>query len=292
MRTTTQYQVCDVQTSRYVTVHWESDACAGQAWATLSLTSGWNLISLPVTPVSLSLTDIVPSAEIAFEYSNGYQEVTQLQTCSGYWVKVPADTAVVLVGTPVTGCVEPLTEGWHLVGAPNCTATPQTTPPDALLALFGFNGAYAPQSQTSPGGGYWVSLNADATFELACAAPSPSAVPLAASAETTSSRVIIKAERQVQGEIGAALVELGVGGTEARLASPPEAPQYSVRMNLYDPGWTGPYYSDIHSSDGTDKVWILAVNPCGNEGEAIPGRWCWRGIRACSARVNTPCTKG
>jgi len=264
MRATTQYQVCDVQTSRYVTVHWESEACAAQAWATLSLTSGWNLISLPVTPVSLSLTDIIPSAEIAFEYSGGYQEVTQLQTCSGFWVKVPRDTAVVLVGTPVTYCVASLTEGWHLVGAPNCTATPQTTPNGALQALFGFNGAYAPQSQTSPGGGYWVRVNADGTIELACA--SPSAVPLAASAGTTSSRLIIRAERQVQGEISTALVELGAGGTRAILASPPEAPKYSVRMNLYGPGWTGPFYSDIRSSNGTDNIWILAVNPCGNEG--------------------------
>ncbi len=266
MRTATQYEVCDIQTPRYVTVHWESSACAEQAWATLSLTSGWNLISLPVTPVSMSLVDIIPSAEIAFDYNGGYREVTEFETCSGYWIRVPSDTTILLAGTPVTGCTESLTEGWYLVGAPNCVATPESTPVDALQAFFGFDGAYSPQSETTPGSGYWVNVNADCSFDLACAAPAPASAPLASGTEATGSRLIITAERQVERDISTAVVMLGAGGVSAQLESPPEAPEYSVKMNLYGSDWTGPYYSDIRSSSMADNAWILAVNPVGNEG--------------------------
>ncbi len=264
MRATTSYQLCDVQTPRYVTVHWESNACAGQSFATLSLSAGWNLISLPVTPSSLLLSDIIPTAEIAFEFSGSYHEVTTLQTGVGYWVKVPAATAVVLVGVPVTTVTSTLTTGWHLVGAPDCSATPQTVPLGALQEMFGFAGAYSPATQTTAGAGYWARISPDCTFDLVCAAPSP-ARPLAG-AVATDSRLSIKAERLVNGLVGDAFVELGTGATSSSLDAPPEAPQYAVKLNLYRSEWNGPYYSDIRTASDNDNLWILAVNPCGNEG--------------------------
>lgn len=263
MRTTTSYQICDVQSSHYVTVQWESSACADQVWTELNLTAGWNLVSLPVTPSSLVLADLIPTAEIAFEYNAGYQEVTELETCKGYWIRVPEAVTVELLGAPVTDCSQAQTTGWQLVGAPNCDVTPTTTPLGGIDALFGFNGAYVAETQTSAGGGYWVNLNTDCTLELACAATAPSAAPLA-KGEASSSRVIIKAERQVDGDVSTAYVELGVDGSAGTMIAPPEAPYYSVKMNLYGSDWNGPYYRDIHSSDATSDYWLLTVNPCGN----------------------------
>ena len=265
MRTTTQFQVCDVQTSKYFTVHWESDACAGTSYATIPLSAGWNLISLPVIPASQTLADIVPSAEIAFEFNGSYHEITSLQPCLGYWVKVPSSTTVVLSGAAVTDCPMTLADGWHLVGSPACVATLQTTPDGALQAMFGFNGSYSPAAQTVPGGGFWAKVSPGCSVNSVCASPAPLRSPAVNASGSSGSRLVIKAEREATGLVGSAVVELGADVEPSVLVSPPDAPECAVEMNLYRAGWSGPYYRDVRSTDATDNIWILSVNPVGNE---------------------------
>lgn len=263
MRSNTSFEVCDVQTSRYFTIHWISNSCSSSAWATMNLAAGWNLISLPVEPSSTELADIFPTAEVAFEFDGGYNEVTTLQTCIGYWIKVPAAVSVVLFGAPVTGCSTALSEGWHLVGAPNCEAAPQTTPGGALMAMYGFDGSYQPAAGTSPNSGYWVDLSPSCTLDLSCSTP---AMAASAFAENISAdRLVITAEREMAGAISNTSVELGVNAVSSLLISPPDAPEYSVGMKLYRDGWSGPYYRDIRSADEYSESWTLAVNPTGNE---------------------------
>jgi hypothetical protein len=78
--------------------------------------------------------------------------------------------------------------------------------------------------------------------------------------------LVIKAERAVAGRVSSAFVELGISSGASALIAPPEAPQYSVRMNLYGSDWNGPYYRDVRSGDAAGSLWVLAVNPFGNEG--------------------------
>jgi hypothetical protein len=261
MRTTTSYQVCDVQTSRFYTVHWESTACAGISYATLSLTAGWNLVSLPVIPESNALADLFPTAEAAFAFDGTYSEATTLDPCVGYWVKVPTDVTVSLTGTAVTDCATALTEGWHLVGGPNCTAAPITTPGGALQTLFGFDGSYQSAVQTAAGMGYWAEISPAATLTLNCGAPAPPAASLA----SDGSRLVILASRPVTGLVSSASVELGADMQSTTAKAPPEAPEYSVRMKLYREDMSAAYYRDVRSTDETENLWILAVNPHGND---------------------------
>ncbi len=262
MRSTTSFEVCDVQTSRYYTVHWISGDCGASTWATLNLDAGWNLVSLPVVPSSTELTDIIPTAEVAFEFDGEYQEVTTLETCVGYWVKVPEAVSLVLSGIPVTDCSADVTEGWHLIGAPNCSATPLTTPGGALSAMYGFDGSYQAVTEALPNSGYWVNLSTACNLEVGCSIPAAAPAALALSG---SDRLVLTAVREAVGAISAASVELGVAAESSTLLSPPEAPEYTVGMRLYREGWDGPYYRDVRSTDNVTESWTLAINPTGNE---------------------------
>ncbi|MDX9856310.1 MAG: LamG-like jellyroll fold domain-containing protein [candidate division Zixibacteria bacterium] len=264
MRTVTTYEVCDVQTSRFYTVHWESDACASQAWATLSLSAGWNLVSLPVVPQSTDLQQIIPTAEVAFEFNGTYVETTVLQPCTGYWIKVPTAIDVVLSGTPVPDCDMILGDGWHLVGAPNCASTPSTLPLGALQAMFGFDASYQPATQTAAGSGYWVEISPDAELEMSCGGGSAPAQPAAAITQAAS-RLVLHAVRAVDGMVTRASVELGADNIASSLIAPPPAPEYAVRLNLYRDDMSRPYYRDIRSFDDHGDSWVVAINPHGND---------------------------
>ena len=261
MRTTTSYQVCDLQTSRFYTIHWESPACAGVSFATMALTAGWNMVSLPVIPESNALADIIPTAEVAFSFDGSYSEATVLDPCIGYWVKVPADVTVSLMGSAVTDCSQSLASGWHLVGAPNCTAAPATTPGGALQALFGFDGSYQSETQTAAAAGYWAEISPAATLELSCGAPATPAASIAAG----GSRLLLRADRPITGMVSSAFVEVGADATTITTKAPPEAPEYSVRLKLYREDMSNAYFRDVRETDEKASHWILAVNPHGND---------------------------
>ncbi|MCB2230573.1 T9SS type A sorting domain-containing protein [bacterium] len=264
MRTTTNYQVCDIQTSRYYTVHWESDACAAAEWATLSLSEGWNLVSLPVIPASMDIADLIPTAEVAYEFDGIYSEVTAFEPCVGYWVKVPAAVDIVLSGTPITDCSLSLTTGWHLVGAPTCTATPSTTPGGALQSMFGFDGAYQVASQTTAGNAYWAEISPDADLNITCGGSSAPSTP-ATMLTGPGSRMTLRAQRSADhGMVEQAIVELGADNQSSTLVAPPSAPEYAVRLNLYKEDLARPFFRDVRNDD-LDNIWIIAVNPHGND---------------------------
>lgn len=260
MRTTTAYEVCDLQTERFYTIHWEEPSCAAISYAALPLTAGWNLVSLPVIPESNALADLIPTAEVAYSFDGVYNEATTLEPCLGYWVKVPADVTIALAGPAVTDCSGSFTEGWRLVGGPNCTAIPATTPGGALQSLFGFDGAYQVVSQTGAGFGYWAEISPTAILSLTCSAP------VAPSLASTGTRIGIRAERVTKsGTVGTAFVEIGTDDIEWTTSAPPAAPEYAVQLKLYRPDMAKAFYRDTQAGAEPASHWILAVNPHGND---------------------------
>ncbi len=171
MRITTQYQICDIQTPHYYTIHWEDDSCSGKIYAEIPLIAGWNLISLPIVPIDSSLSSLFPSAQIAYEFNGQYLETSRLTAGKGYWVKVPSATTGTVIGQPVSNYSNPLALGWNLVGAANCTATPMTAPGGLISGIFDFNGSYQSASQLSAGLGYWIKADAACFLNLTCGAP-------------------------------------------------------------------------------------------------------------------------
>ncbi len=258
MRTTTSYQVCDIQTLHYYTVHWEDDSCASEVYVSLPLSAGWNLISLPIFPKDSSLSTLVPTAQIAYGFNGQYFEASKLLPGQAYWVKVPAATTVSLSGIPVNTYSSSLSIGWNLVGADNCTTTPQTTPSGLITEAFGFNGAYQSVTQFSSGLGYWVNSSAAGNLSVTCG------VPKSLIASNTEETVTIYARSSNTEGVNQSDIILGVGAAEQALASPPDAPQYSVKLELYRNGWAGPYFEDIQRDSASSNSWIIALNSHGN----------------------------
>ena len=260
MRIITQYQVCDIQTPHYYTIHWEDDSCSGKIYAEIPLNTGWNLISLPIVPLDSSLSSLFPTAQIAYEYNGQYLETSKLDPGKGYWVKVPSATTAAIIGEPVSGCSSALALGWNLMGAANCTVIPQTTPSGLISGIFDFNGSYQSATQLSAGFGYWVKADTACNFNLTCGAPKEfsgnnpqKARPLTIRAKSASSDAVSESD-----------VIIGVGSHDEVYSAPPDAPWYSVKLELYREGWDGPYYEDIRTDTGIDNSWIIALNSRGN----------------------------
>jgi len=260
MRTTAQYQICDVQVAHYFTIHWEDASCSGKIYADVALNAGWNLTSLPVIPADSSLAILFPTAQIAYEYNGQYLEATKLVPGKGYWLKVPAVTTVTLFGQPFTGYTTALTPGWYLKGAPDCAATPQTNPLGQLSEAFGFNTAYQPAAQFMPGMGYWVKISGTCDLSVNCGGPGK----FLANMDESARRISIHAKGVDLGGVNEADIVIGVGAQEEIATPPPDAPQYSIKMELYRTGWSGPYFADIQSRERNDNSWIIGINPHGN----------------------------
>ncbi len=131
---------------------------------TYELPRGWSMVSLPVVPDDRSLSALFPDAISAFRYApqSGYQTVTALDSCVGYWVNLGAGGQYPVVGTRSIGaCAPALGAGWSLIGGPHselAAAQLGQEPPGILISVFGYaNGYYAAQTLKA-GAGYWVNL--------------------------------------------------------------------------------------------------------------------------------------
>ncbi|MFH1263480.1 MAG: S8 family serine peptidase [Pseudomonadota bacterium] len=135
------------------------------AAARISVTPGWNLISVPMEDlISRQKVDLFPSAtSSAFEYTvKGYQVASTLSPGRGYWLKFGAAETIALVGTPLSTIDVPVEKGWNIVGSvfnPIETSTvmsPSTPPIGILGSFFDYSGGYNARTQLQPGTGYWV----------------------------------------------------------------------------------------------------------------------------------------
>ena len=92
----------------------------------VSLTPGWNLISLPLTPPD-------PSVKAIFSSSNDgrqpiltapvwgwgntrFEPTKELKALTGYWVRVDSSHSVVVPGTPPEESDSSINPGWNLIG--------------------------------------------------------------------------------------------------------------------------------------------------------------------------------
>ena len=161
---------------------------AGQT-ATLSLTTGWNLISFPLQPTDTAITAVLNgissnySIVWAYDAVNGWKkyqpgkpsDLTTMEAGKGYWIKMNQSGTLSLTGQSASSQTIPLKTGWNLVG---WNKTTPTSVADALTnissitsivwaydALAGWK-KYQPSkpsdlSDFTSGLGFWVKVNAD-----------------------------------------------------------------------------------------------------------------------------------
>jgi hypothetical protein len=161
---------------------------------TLSLSPGWNLISLPLQPSNTAITsvlnDISTSFTIVWAYDalagvwKNYQpsapsDLTAMEAGKGYWIKMTEAKSLVIAGQPASSQTISLKTGWNLVGWNKTTSTPVSTTLTGISsntsivwaydALAGVWKNYQPSapsdlSNFTPGLGFWIKVNADVNW--------------------------------------------------------------------------------------------------------------------------------
>jgi hypothetical protein len=160
----------------------------------LKLKTGWNLISLPVSPADSSINSLLSSItgkyDAIYSYDtslNQYQSyipgessnsLSTLEPGRGYWIYLNQDAQISLRGSLLTTSVS-LKSGWNLAGF-NST---QSSSVDVALkslegkfsAVYGFDGksymSYIPGDENGlktlePGKGYWIYASEAANWTL------------------------------------------------------------------------------------------------------------------------------
>lgn len=163
----------------------------------LALFEGWNLISLPLTPVDPSngvvLADILDDVNSVWtfdgeaktwsSYSPGApSNLVEMVDDQGYWIKMTEDATLTLRGEYVYTGELALFEGWNFIGLP---LTPEDPSIEVVLAdildnvifVWAFDGETKTWSVYSPGApsdlteivegrGYWIKMKADANLTI------------------------------------------------------------------------------------------------------------------------------
>jgi hypothetical protein len=131
----------------------------------VSLTSGWNMVSNPLTTAADSVgsvftTSLYPYA-FGFEPATGYVQAPVLDAGSGYWAKFGEPGVTSITGSVRLSDTVDVDAGWNMVGS---ISTPVDTAsvvwiPAGLRASdwFGYGPAgLTPATQIVPGKAYWV----------------------------------------------------------------------------------------------------------------------------------------
>jgi hypothetical protein len=150
---------------------------SGDTTIFVTLASGWNLISNPVTnPVpGDSLRQLFPRAmsvcPFAFNGGSGYVVDCRLGNGIGYWAKFPGAEVDTIRGTVRPRDSMSVTTGWNMVGSISRTVDTSTiisVPPGLRSSnWFGYTSGYAAVSQIVPGKGYWVKSSGTGKLVLA-----------------------------------------------------------------------------------------------------------------------------
>jgi hypothetical protein len=147
----------------------------------VSLSTGWNLVSLPVLPENDSVAAVFPGAvSNAFAYTTGgYVTAAAMDPGAGYWLKFPIAGPVVIPGFSFSSQSVPVFAGWNLIGSvsgPIPTASITSTPPGLVTGnFFAYQGGYLIADTVHPGEGYWVKVSADGQLNLSSTGAAPAA---------------------------------------------------------------------------------------------------------------------
>jgi hypothetical protein len=127
----------------------------------LSINSGWNMLSVPVTVPDYQKTTLFPTAiSDAFSFTNAYVAEELLDNKKGYWLKFGSAGTVYMVGDKRLEDSIAVETGWNLIGSIStsvATSAIEMMPSDMTLSsYFGYAGSYANADTIRPGAAYWV----------------------------------------------------------------------------------------------------------------------------------------
>ena len=128
----------------------------------INLSTGWNMIGLPLEVESSSYEDLFPTSVTGTLYGfNGYYtSEMELTPGTGYWLYFPEAGTTTITGSPITSLMVSLIEGWNLISGNSVeTNVSSIYDPGGIIVpgtCYGFNETYINVSLLTPGNGYWV----------------------------------------------------------------------------------------------------------------------------------------
>jgi DNA-binding beta-propeller fold protein YncE len=132
----------------------------GIAQFTLSLSSGWNMVSFPVLPADTSLTDIFNGKgyyQVLTWTGTSYTTPTNVEAGKGYWILVLSPTTINLEGMPVNSYSSDLSSGWSMIGSVNGGVVNCASVFLGYYQMLTWTGtSYITATTIEPGKGYWA----------------------------------------------------------------------------------------------------------------------------------------
>ncbi|OQY26418.1 MAG: hypothetical protein B6244_13670, partial [Candidatus Cloacimonetes bacterium 4572_55] len=141
------------------------------------ISSGWNMLGLPLTVDDPSYGTLFPNAmaNTFYGFSGSYQSATEFEDGIGYWLRFNSAETVTLTGVPVTSLTIDLDSGWNMISGPFCDVplgSIQDTG-DIIIAntLYEFSGSYQAATSVEKGKGYWIRARESGQIGLDCSSP-------------------------------------------------------------------------------------------------------------------------
>ena len=168
MRTTNSFT--DLADLRHLQIKYNYQFCSN-----FNISSGWNLVSLPVEVTNNNYLTLFPNATPGTLYgysTGGYYSTETISNCTGYWLKFAASQFVPVCGSDRIDCVVNLNAGWNIIGGPNCNVPLSTVAdPGGIIipgTLYGYSGGYLPSNSIDATKAYWVKTTASGTITISC----------------------------------------------------------------------------------------------------------------------------
>ena len=146
----------------------------------ISLNSGWNMISIPISGETTVPTEVA----VVYEYTPGVGYVwvtpTAMEPGKGYWAAATAPCNITVTGTPVYYYTASLSAGWNMVGSvyESVSISDPQDDPDGSVQPFAYwynpeTGSYAYTTTIEPKKGYWVAAIQDCNLAVGMTPPPP-----------------------------------------------------------------------------------------------------------------------
>jgi hypothetical protein len=175
------------------------DIPSGDATASVSLTRGWNLLSVPLTPKDASPASVLASIEGRYDVVSTYDkgrgwsayrpaqaaasDLDSISAGMGLWIRMTEAATLTVSGKPPATTAVSLTKGWNLIGYPSNRTRPvnevfgSTEQIERVMTYRAADGTwygYLPALDAAasdldiaaPGRGYWVYATGDATVRI------------------------------------------------------------------------------------------------------------------------------
>jgi hypothetical protein len=147
---------------------------------TLSLSKGWNMVSIPGAPTDNSIANLVQGKPILSSVYTldtntvTFKLVSTIDFGGGYLMAARQNTELSIPYQPKTSLTRQVKKGWNMVGSVSTAVSTNqlsSSPPNAVLSsiVFGLNPAtvrFEPANTIQPGRGYLVAATQDATLMM------------------------------------------------------------------------------------------------------------------------------